>query len=78
MSCFLNCTYKTKLLITSQDLKRIEQFTAYIIRIHVAKRCRKLWIAKLFADGKAVSTQIMAMRTVSGKFISKAKCRKEV
>lgn len=55
MSCFLNWTYKTKLLITGQGLKRLGQLTNYIIRIHVAERCRKLWIAKLFADGKAVS-----------------------
>lgn len=30
----------------------IEQFTTYIIRICVAKRCRKLWISKSFAAGK--------------------------
>lgn len=50
--------------MTGQGLETIEQFTAYIIRIHVAKRwvpfwCHqkggKLWVAKLFADGKAVS-----------------------
>lgn len=53
MSWFSKCTYKTKLLITG--LKRIQQFTAYIMRICVAKRCGKLWMAKLFADGKAIS-----------------------
>lgn len=33
----------------------IEQFTTYIIRICVAKRCRKLWIEKSFATGKTTS-----------------------
>lgn len=41
--------------MTDQGLQTVEQFTAYIIRIHVAKRCGKLWVAKLLADGKAVS-----------------------
>lgn len=55
MSWFSNCTYKTKLLITGRGLKRIQQFTAYIMRICVAKRCGKLWTVKLFADGKAIN-----------------------
>lgn len=33
----------------------IEQFASYIIRICVAKRCRKLWIVKSFATGKTTS-----------------------